>query len=232
MTEAEWLNATDPQAMLAFLRDSGKLSERKARLFAIGCSRRIWHLLADERSRRAVEVAEAFAEGQVTHRRLTATRDEAAGVWYDKRNTVANARNVGSSTNRAVHAAQAAEGTVWPRGAVWAAKIVLEEALRAGLKRQGPADLLRDLFGPLLFGEIRLDPSWLTWNHGTVQQLARVAYEEREMPSGHLDRTRLAVLADAVEEAGCDQADLLDHLRGPGPCVRGCWVVDLLLAKE
>ena len=47
-----------------------------------------------------------------------------------------------------------------------------------------------------------------------------------------LDPDRLAVLADALEEAGCDNADLLSHLRGPGPHVRGCWALDLLLGKE
>jgi hypothetical protein len=53
-----------------------------------------------------------------------------------------------------------------------------------------------------------------------------------QLPAGQLDPTRLAVLADAVEEAGCTDADLLGHLRGPGPHVRGCWAVDLLLGKE
>jgi hypothetical protein len=43
---------------------------------------------------------------------------------------------------------------------------------------------------------------------------------------------RLPVLADALEEAGCTISDILDHCRGPGPHVRGCWVVDLLLGKE
>jgi hypothetical protein len=52
------------------------------------------------------------------------------------------------------------------------------------------------------------------------------------MPSGHLDPARLAVLADALEDAGCADADLLGHLRGPGPHIRGCWAVDLLLGKE
>jgi hypothetical protein len=65
-----------------------------------------------------------------------------------------------------------------------------------------------------------------------VLALAQAAYDERELPAGTLDTTRLAVLADAVEEAGCDQADLLAHLRGPGPHVRGCWTVDLLLGQS
>jgi hypothetical protein len=72
----------------------------------------------------------------------------------------------------------------------------------------------------------------LQWNDGTVRRLAEGAYEHRLLPSGTLDLARLAVLADALEEAGCDQADILKHLRGPGPHVRGCWAVDLLLGKE
>src|SRR4051812_41922452 len=63
MGEAEWLASTDPQAMLTFLRDNGRTSERKCRLFALGCCRRLWPLLTDTCCLRAVEVAEEAADG-------------------------------------------------------------------------------------------------------------------------------------------------------------------------
>ena len=65
-----------------------------------------------------------------------------------------------------------------------------------------------------------------------VVSLAEAAYDQRHLPSGHLDPQRLAVLADALEDAGCDNVDTLDHLRGPGPHVRGCWALDLALGKN
>jgi hypothetical protein len=89
-------------------------------------------------------------------------------------------------------------------------------------------DLLRDLSGNP-FRLVSIQPAWLT---PTVLSLASVAYEERHLPSGELDTSRLAVLADALEDAGCTNADVLGHLRSSGPHVRGCWALDLLLRKE
>jgi hypothetical protein len=82
------------------------------------------------------------------------------------------------------------------------------------------------------FRTVALDSTWLLWKDGTVAQLARIAYEDRQLPEGTLDPARLAALADALEDAGCTDADLLGHLRGPGPHVRGCWAVDLVLGKS
>src|SRR5262249_34126429 len=93
------------------------------------------------------------------------------------------------------------------------------------------AALMRDLFGNPFRAMPTINPAWLAWNDGTVVRLARSAYEERTLPEGTLDASRLAVLADALGEAGAN-AGLLDHLRGPGPHVRGCWVIDLVLNKE
>ena len=80
--------------------------------------------------------------------------------------------------------------------------------------------LLRDIFGNP-FRPVTADPSWLT---STVVALARTIYYEWAFD-------RLPILADALEEAGCDDADVLTHLRGDGPHARGCWVLDLVLGK-
>ena len=85
--------------------------------------------------------------------------------------------------------------------------------------------LFHDLSGPRLFRPLPLDPRWLAWNDGAVRKMAQVIYDDRAFD-------RLPILADALEDAGCDNAAILSHCRGPGEHVRGCWVVDLLLGKE
>jgi len=85
--------------------------------------------------------------------------------------------------------------------------------------------LLRDVVGNP-FHPVTLDPAWRT---PVIRALATAAYEDRSLPSGVLDPDRLAVLSDALEDAGCDNAEILSHLRGPWPHVRGCWALDLLL---
>jgi hypothetical protein len=89
------------------------------------------------------------------------------------------------------------------------------------------AQFLRDIFGNP-FHSFAVDLNWLT---PTVQALATTAYEQRSSSSGELDATRLAVLADAVEEAGCTDPAILGHLRGPGLHVRGCQVLDQILCR-
>jgi hypothetical protein len=58
-----------------------------------------------------------------------------------------------------------------------------------------------------------------------VKKLAAAIYDDTAFD-------RLPILADALEEAGCHDAEILAHCRGPGPHVRGCWVIDLLIGKE
>src|SRR5262245_3321782 len=89
MTEAEWLACNDPRPMLVFLW--GKVSDRKLRLFGCACFRRIWHLLSDERSRKAIEVLEQFAEGVASARELAVARSSAEAAAEDANDAVSAA---------------------------------------------------------------------------------------------------------------------------------------------
>jgi hypothetical protein len=125
----------------------------------------------------------------------------------------------GTTLIRAVTATHAAEGALM--------------MVRASAFVQGVAlcDILRDVFGNP-FHPITLSTSWLSWNDGTVVRLAQAAYENRILPSGTPDNTRLAVLADALEEAGCADEQIWGHLRNGGDHHRGCFVLDALLSKS
>jgi hypothetical protein len=80
MTETDWQTCTDAQAMLDFLRESGRATDRKLRLFAVACCRRIWPLLSEEQSRKAVEVAERHADDNVPSQELRACWEDAYGA--------------------------------------------------------------------------------------------------------------------------------------------------------
>jgi hypothetical protein len=241
MTESEWLTATDPRAMRGFLLDCGRASERKLRVFACAGVRRGWSLLTDERSRFGVEVRERYEDGLATAEELSRAMEAAAHARAEARapyRLAATAVDERAPEVGPVWMAGAASTAAYgnwggidmaARGVACVAPIPWEDAYAA--ERTAQAALLRDIFGPLPFREVPIDPAWLACN-GTVRRLAEVAYNERQLPAGTLDVARLAVLADALEEAGCDDAGLLGHLRSPGPHVRGCAVIDALLGKS
>jgi hypothetical protein len=96
-----------------------------------------------------------------------------------------------------------------------------ERAAAISAEATAQAQVASDIFGNP-FRPIAVDPRWRT---STVLALADGIYADRAFD-------RMPILADALEEAGCDSADVLAHCRGDGSHVRGCWVVDLLLGKE
>jgi hypothetical protein len=237
MTEADWGSSADPQKMLAFLRDSGRASARKLRLFAVACCRRVAWLLAPDAAQ-ALETAERLAEGRATN----AERRQARGrvmqaAWGGSGYGPGPAKSAVSwalgrrpfeAARIAAHDAANAATLLHLKGLSAAdGKGVWESALAAEHRVQ--ADLLRDLFRHPSRPPLTIDADVLAWNGGTVVRLAQAAYQERLLPSGFLDPARRAVLADALEDAGCTDAALLEHLRGPGPHVRGCVVVDAAL---
>jgi hypothetical protein len=222
MTEAEWLAKKDPITLLDFL--SEKASLRKLRLLTCASCRRLWPALSEE-ARRSVEAAERYADGLGSRRELR----DASGPYYSgvRADNCANLaarpsqgfrRQARGALVQAVVAASADEDG-WVRRTVPA----IERAEKAV-----QSSLVRDVFGNP-FRPVLPDPGWLT---PTVVSLAHSGYDDRIMPCGELDSARLAVLADAFEEAGCTDAAILSHLRSPGPHVRGCWVFDLLLDKR
>ena len=117
--------------------------------------------------------------------------------------------------------AMAVAGTTDPNAGYAAQKTLLRTLeWHDWVPATSPQDLLRDIFGNP-FRPVAFDPAWRT---EAVVGLARGAYEDRAFD-------RLPALADALEDAGCADADILSHCRSAGSHVRGCWVVDLLLGK-
>jgi hypothetical protein len=87
-------------------------------------------------------------------------------------------------------------------------------------RQLGNPNLLHEFFGNP-FRPVTVNPVWLT---GNVVSIAQGIYDDRAFD-------RMPILADGLEDAGCDNADILNHCRQPGEHVRGCWVVDLVLGK-
>lgn len=225
MTEQEWLACTDPEKMLTFLW--GKADKRKCLLFACACERRLWNQPDCEREK--VEVTECFADGKATAADLLSAlqdigidgvtlesitdMDPLAWARFGSRDSAEFAANV---TERGRQENDAGDERAWH--AAYAA----EQAVQT--------TLLRDIFGNP-FRSASIDPVWLCWNDAIIVRLAQAVYHERILPAGTLDITRLLFLADALEEAGCTDEQILRHLRSGGDHYRGCFVLDALLGK-
>ena len=203
MTERSWQTATRPYPMIDHLGPNA--SPRKLRLVGVEACNRLWGIMTDPRSRNAVSVAERFANGEATEDELLAA------------NTTAN--NVGISVVERT-AARASD-----RPQEFNLDVVLGHAGSAAqnrAERKIHCNIIRDIFGnpfrPVAFG-----PEWRT---DTAVAIAGQMYESR-------DFSAMPILADALQDAGCDSDDILSHCRDAAQVhVRGCWVVDRVLGKE
>jgi hypothetical protein len=248
MNEEQWLSCTDPIVMVEFLRgnptsedtvmcwpskwqfdEAGKGTDRKFRLFACACCRRIWDRLPDPCNRSLVAAVEDYPDGKFDD-----SCPELQDAIY-----ASSAREEEFSREPAYWVAKVLGRGFYKMTAARSAVVVVRQVARLvehEHEREAEAGrqvaLLRDIFGNP-FGPLPpIEPSLLTWNGGLIRALAQAAYDDRLLPSGELDPVRLAVLADALEDAGCDNDDVLSHLRQQGMFhVRGCHVVDLLLNK-
>ncbi len=249
MTEGKWLRCEDWRPMLEFL--SGRVTKRKGLLYVSAGLRCIWELLYHEASREAVVVAEREADGEATAdetqyaswsaevptfgyhfqpefiRQIRGDGNDDPGVTrllemgvYSVADITGGGRlgdeQVVTRLVNAAHIAFHCLGNIDDDG--------LSEHLVEHLSDQAewPGGwLVREMFGNP-FRPVGFAPEWRT---KAALAIARGAYSEREFD-------HLPILADALEEAGCGDAVLLEHLRSPGPHYRGCFALDLVLAKE
>ncbi|MFL5339752.1 MAG: hypothetical protein ACJ8F7_06250 [Gemmataceae bacterium] len=249
MTEQEWLACADPEPMLEVLRNA---TDRKLRLFACACCRHTasfneqqWKRLVEhaarwrsrvnewlasrlgqrslpnikthaewvregaDLARRAAELAERAAEGlgDVAEVRALCPPDDREEMEYLYAGGADAARAAKSTAYVARNRARYAAGRPPAEPDYWR-------------EQSAQSDLLRDIFGNP-FRPVAVESAWLT---AGIVQLAQAIYDERAFD-------RLPALADALEQAGCTDGNILAHARKPGEHVRGCWVVDLLLGK-
>jgi hypothetical protein len=208
MTEQEWLTCTDPKPMLELLR--GKVSERKLRLFACGYCRCLWRYITDRHIKGLIRLTEGYAETPENDLELRAVwrANFARGVvgWRGKRDSTETYLSV---VKKAVVPSRAVD-----------------------LEGLTPAAMLREVVLNPFRPSPPLPAAVLAWNGRTIPRLAQGIYEARKMPPRTLDTARLAVLADALLDGGCEDEGLIQHCRSEGPHVRGCWAVDLILGKS
>ncbi|MGL6095530.1 MAG: hypothetical protein ACRC7O_07010 [Fimbriiglobus sp.] len=243
MTGEQWDSVATFSGMLDAIDPlvPGQISYRKMQLFGVSCCRAVWEHIQDSRCRAAVEVGERFADGLCDRHELAEAIKEA----HYRRPDMEKQRPPWTSVagTAALAEADLVEGAVVdfedPADtqlrtlAIVNAEMTSAEAVNLCGLVCGPepivskrvmnsqCELLRDILGNP-FRPVAFSPAWRS---SAALGLATTMYAGR-------DFAHMPVLADALEEAGCDHPDVLSHCRGPGPHVRGCWVVDLVLGKS
>lgn len=229
LVEAQWLESGDPRVLLDFLRD--KINDRQLNRFAIACCRRAWTVL-NRAFQAAVETTELYLDGLASKEQqeeaMRGANCAAAGCLpvVNRLTAVAAAVTDGMPLSPLIgpFTDNPDLGMVNDRGVM---AMVRNIAFAITGQASDPGEfalqcnLLRDIVGNP-FRPITLDPSWHT---STVVSLSEAIYGDRAFD-------RMPILADALEEAGCTNQDILQHCRGGGEHVRGCWVVDMILGKS
>ena len=230
--QERWRRSKNPYTLAQLVKQRGVEDPRKFRLIAAACIRRVWSKLNAEQ-RRALEIVEQYADSKAkyTEMRLAVQKMRIPGyrsqpllveaarrdAWSGLAEVVAGLLGVWwtRSPGDLEEDYTLALVTKWIKGDKWKQQC----AMFCHIVR----DSFADVFQPVSFL-----PSWRT---ATVLALAQAGYEQRGPATGILETSRLAVLADALEEAGCDNQVILGHLHQPGPHVPGCWLIDRVLAK-
>lgn len=222
MTERQWNGKYDFDRYLAateWLREDKK-NHRKLLLWACATCRRLSTLLTDKRSWKVIEIAERKADGLAKKAEVDKAREDGKAVPRVRQRLSGTPEEFAASAPLFLLNPSSAE---FSQTAAIRAAISLE---KAGITTQDDEqglqfELLRDVFGNP-FRPVAFDARWRT---STIAKLAKVMYDSR-------DFTTMPLLGDALQDAGCNQADLVDHCRVSHLHIRGCWVIDLVLGKS
>ena len=237
---ADWHTKRSPEVLLKLVSDTRGYT-RRLRLFGCACARQVWHLLPTD-ARSAVQISERLAEG-----RATAIDMRAAAVrlvWAAVTPGQIAAHAAGYASCGVPGPAPPGFGEVLSYDPRQAARLAAQAAATEAIgpapvgpvapdwwqdawntaydtAREIQADYVRDIFPPPGYTP-QLHPDWLT---STVLALARQMDESD-------DFSAVPILADALQDAGCDIEAMLQCSRVPGNVhVRGNWVVDLVLGR-
>jgi hypothetical protein len=239
-TEQEWLSCSDPDNLLRGIdllveQTRVSISERKWVLLMVACLRRIQHVFRDERSRMLVAAIEQYADGLLTQEDVNQTSLRAVDLPNPDNYSNLPKEPLSDDQLRVAYAWDALVAACPPldksdivgdlRNVTFAAA---QAAPQPHQERRVQTDLLRDIVGNP-FRPISLPATGFP---SEAAKFAQTAYEERSLPTGILSASRLATLSDALKDGGCTDSHMLSHCREPGPHVRGCWVVDLILGKK
>jgi hypothetical protein len=246
LNEAEWLAAPHLIWMVSYLLNEQRDrpgENRRHILFGCACCRSAWDMIQSDAARRLVELAEDYADGKLSEAEFKAGANPA--LFADLQPHYRGLGGPGQLSARAIHAIGgvielALDNYRMSHGAYTVAQETSRDPQKDFFPTphrpmspkggcvppdfeqiQDKVQLLRDIFGNP-FRPVAFDRDWRT---STALALARQMYETREFSA-------MPILADALQDAGCDNDEILNHCRDLGPHVRGCWVVDLVLGKE
>jgi len=213
MTEGEWQTCGNPDDLIACVRVG--MSERKQRLCATAWARSVIrhpatnpqlqrdrHWIDDPKYEAQLDAAERFADGLCGAKEVRLAR---AGT--------------GGPHNLFLTACRTHQFSF---DAVWQTLRRFQREYRIPRDSELCA-VLREVVNP--FSRALPEPGWLAWGDGVVLRLAQDSFGAQAFG-------QLPILADALEDGGCSDTAILAHLRSPGPHVRGCWVLDLILGKQ
>jgi hypothetical protein len=240
MNEVEWLTATDPTPMLKFLTPkakflAGKASDRRLRLCLVAAVRTSWDQIDLPNHVQLVNTAEQFADGKATEDDLGVVRTQ---LYQDHNRTRRSEEarcgspRLDADAHQRLRRLDALQPLVLPPKKIEGLRNLIFWSPLKGIAGGRLVTLFHDVFGNPFRPSPPLPSAVLAWNDATVRRLAEAIYEERKMPEATFDPARLGILADALLDAGCVNEDLIQHLRGLGPHVRGCWALDLVLGKQ